>query len=407
MKNSKIMPAVVLSAICLVVGLLLAFINSLTAPIIADAQNQAANAALIEVYPGGSDFKQLDLSGYTLPESITAAYSEGSGGYVIQSTVTGYKSGLVIMCGINKDGKIVGADYIASNETLSAEVGLGDRFVNKGEDEMTPDIVAGSTAKLTTGAYYNAILDAFKAFTVFNGGTVDIRTPEQILQDNCNAALGTEGKTFEKWFATEEIGVDALYITDDGAVALIYGTYVGINADGTVSTEGVNAETGEKEIIGDGHYAAAYSAYILYSESVLTEVAKPEGASRLVTKIYKTASGNYVFEATASGFSANYHGSDIILKVSISADGKIIDCLTVSHSESKGYGDACATEEYYDSWRGVSAENIVVSEAPITDATVDPGAIAGATYTSNGYQKAIRAAFKAFELLTTSEGGNQ
>lgn len=408
MKNSKIMPAAVLSAICLAVALILAFINSVTGPIIAEAQNQAANAALLEVYPGGSDFKQLDLSGYTLPDSITAAYSEGSGGYVIQSTVTGYKSGLVVMCGINKEGKIVGADYIASNETLNAEVGLGDRFVNKGEDEMTPDIVAGSTAKLTTGAYYNAILDSFKAFTVFNGGVVDIRTPEQILQDNCNAALGTEGKIFEKWFATEEIGVDALYITDGGAVALIYGDYVGITADGTVSTEGVDAETGEKEIIGDGHYAAANSAYIIYSESVLTELTSlPEGTSRLITKIYKTASGNYVFEATASGFAANYHGTDIILKVSISADGKIIDCLTVSHSESKGYGDACATEEYYDSWKGIGAEDVVISSSPITDATVDPGAIAGATYTSNGYQKAIRAAFNAFNLLTTSEGGDQ
>ena len=86
------------------------------------------------------------------------------GGYVFQLEVTGYKPGLVIVCGIDADGKITGAEYISSSETLEAEVGLGSRFIGHTSDSITPDIVAGSTAKLTTNAYYKAIEIALSSF---------------------------------------------------------------------------------------------------------------------------------------------------------------------------------------------------------------------------------------------------
>ena len=109
-----------------------------------------------------------------------------------------------------------------------------------------------------------------------------------------------------------------------------------------------------------------------------------------------------MFEAKASGY--EYAHGDLIFKMSISADGSIIDCLTLEHGESKGYGDKCATEEYYESWRGVEADQVVESDGPIVDGNTDPGAIVGATQTSNGYQKAVKRIFNAFKILT--EGGN-
>ena len=191
MKN-KIMPTAVLAAICLMVALVLALINSVTVPIIAEAQENAAREALLKVYPNGTDFKEIDISEHSLPKSVTAVYSEGSGGFVIQTTVKGYNSGLIIMCGINNDGEIVGCDFIASKETLSAEIGLGDRFLNKSENEMTPELVAGSTAKLTTGAYYNAILDSFTAFNILKSSS-ELYTPDQSLSNDLITVLGTEG----------------------------------------------------------------------------------------------------------------------------------------------------------------------------------------------------------------------
>ena len=62
--------------ICSVIALLLAFTNSLTAPIIEQNQNAAANDALLEVMPEGKNFEEIDLSTYTLPTTVTEAYKE-------------------------------------------------------------------------------------------------------------------------------------------------------------------------------------------------------------------------------------------------------------------------------------------------------------------------------------------
>ena len=394
------MPTIVLSAICLVVAFSLACINEITAPIIASRQNQAANASLLEVLPDGKNFEELTLD-ETYPAAITKGY-KADGGFVFQATVTGKSAGLIIMIGINSEGKVVATKVIAEQETddYDAKVfplvsGTEGSYKDMTLDSFEPVLISGAT--LTSKAYSEAVKAALQAFVIAGGGAVDIRTPEEILQDNCNAALGTEDVKFNKWFATEIIeGIDAVYEAEDnsGRVFVIGESFIGVKADGTIV--GSAAES-DKAIAANG----------IISASTLTEVAKPEGTSKLSTKIYATASGNHVFEAKANGFSAEYHGTEIVLKVSISADGKIIDCYTVSHNESKGYGDACATEEYYESWRGVTADQVVISSEHITADVTDPGAIAGATYTSNGYQKTIRAAFNALKLLTTTEGGDQ
>lgn len=410
MKKEQLMPSVVLGVICIVVAALLALVNVVTGPIIEKMNSDKANAALLEVYPGGSGFEAIDLSQYTgkLPASITAAYKEASGGFVIQSTVTGYKSGLVIMCGIDKDGKIVGADYILSNETLSAEVGLGDRFVGKGEDEMNPDIVAGSTAKLTTGAYYQAILDAFGAYTVFNGGEVDNRTPEQILQANCNEALGTEDKTFKKWLAVETLdGIDAVYESEAGRVYVIGESFIGVKADGSIATADVAAEIAEKVSAAD----------TVISAITYTDVEKPADAKKQIVSIKKASNGAYVFELKAEGYQVLFEygdGTPIMISLAISADGKIIECQTVSQGESKGFGDECATEDYTDQYKDKTDADIVISSKYPSDHgdliasdCTDVGAISSATFTTYGYQNAVKAAFAAFNTLTaTVEGGN-
>lgn len=410
MTKKNLMPSIVLTAICLAAALLLSVINLFTAPIIAERENAAANEALLVVYPGGAGFKAIDISGYTLPSSVTAAYSEGSGGFVIQTTVKGYNAGLVIMCGIDKDGKIVGADYLSSNETLSAEVGLGDRFVGKVQGDLTPDIVAGSTAKLTTGAYYQAIVDSLNAFTILNGGTADLRTPEQILQDNCNAALGTESKVFTKWFEVEIItGVDTVYESEDGRVYVIGESFIGVK-NGAVVTADVSADDTATVLAADAVISASET------ENVTDDLTGLED----VTAAYKTASGNYVFEVTAYGYKyeSNYEfvgieEGEFFIKISISADGKIIDVVTVSHQESKGYGDQCATDEYYDQYKDKENSDIVITvpspdfhDDQISSDCTDVGVIANSTFTTTGYQVAVKTAFEAFELLT-AEGGNQ
>ena len=65
------------------------------------------------------------------------------------------------------------------------------------------------------------------------------------------------------------------------------------------------------------------------------------------------------------------------------------------------------TEEYYEQFRGAAKDEITVTvKAPdyhsdlISPDNTDIGVIASATYTTYGYQKAVKAAFDAYEILT-------
>lgn len=411
MKIKNILPIVVLVAICLAAALLLSLVNMVTSPIIENARNQAANENLLVVLPDGKNFEKIELD-ERYPAIVQEAY-RADGGFVFIMSVTGKSSGLVVMCGINTEGKIVGTKVMENQETPSyAEKvfplveGLEGSYAGMDASSFEPQLVAGAT--LTSRAYGEAINAALQAFVIANGGEVDIRTPEQIFTDNCNAALGTEGLTFTKWFATEMLeGVDAVYTASDnsGRVYAVGEALVGVKADGTV----VNLGTADEAVIKD--------ADAKIKASTLTEITNiPEGVNKtMVKKVYITATGNYVFDLETKGYQCltEWHGSNvpISIKLSISADGKIIDCLTVSHEETKGYGDACATEEYYEQYRGASSSDIVVSvnkpdnySDQIPPTSTDKGVIASATFTTAGYQKAVRAAFDAYELLIA--GGN-
>ncbi len=405
--KKNIMPSVVLGSICLIVALMLSLINSITAPMIEAAQNAAANEALLVVLPDGKNFEEITLD-EKYPSVITRGY-RADGGFVFQANVTGKSSGLIILVGIDTEGKIVGTEVIADQETDTYDVNVfpavtGTEGAYKGMelDTFAPYLVSGAT--LTSAAYSEAVKAALQSFAIANGGSVDIRTPEQILQDNCNAALGTTGVTFTKWFATEILeGIDAVYVAADnsGRVFVIGESFIGVKADGTYAdASAVNTEV-------------PLIANTIIENSTLTEITElPQGIDKkIVLKAYVTESGNYVFDLKASGF-ANYSYEEgysdvevpIYISVSINADGKIIDCVTTEQSESKGYGEVCGTDEYRNQWTGATNDDIVISTGPIGKDNTDIGAIAGATITTKGYQKAIKAAFAAFEILTENGG---
>ena len=405
--KKHIMPSVVLGSICLVVALMLSLINSITAPIIENAQNEAANEALLVVLPDGKKFEEITLDA-SYPASITKGY-RADGGFVFQANVTGKSSGLIILIGIDVEGKIVGTKVIADQETDSYDAnvfplveGTEGSYKGMNLDTFEPYLVAGAT--LTSKAYGEAVKAALQSYVLASGGSVDTRTPEQILQDNCNTALGTTNVKFTKWFATEIIeGIDAVYVAADnsGRVFVIGETFVGVKADGTLAAAP------------DANEATVLAANTVIASSTMTEITElPTGIDKhIVLKAYVTASGNYVFELKASGF-ANYSYEEgysdveipIYISVSIDPEGKIIACVTTEQHESKGYGEVCGTDEYVDKWSGVSGDDVVISKGPIGKDNTDVGAIAGATITTQGYQKAIKAAFTAFELLTANGG---
>ena len=129
MKN-QVKSTLVLVCICAVMAVLLAVTNSITAPIIKENQDAAANEALLQVMPGGEGFEKIeDLSSYTLPSTVTEVYREKNGGFVVTLTTAGYGSNMVIMCGVDANGNVTGAVCLSSNETLGHEKTFGVSYI--------------------------------------------------------------------------------------------------------------------------------------------------------------------------------------------------------------------------------------------------------------------------------------
>ncbi|MBR3995204.1 MAG: FMN-binding protein [Clostridia bacterium] len=378
--------------ICTVITLLLAITNSFTSPLILKNQKAAETKALLEVMPEGNDFEAVDLGAYTLPSTVAEVYKETSGkGYVIKLITTGYGSNMVIMCGVDTNGVVTGAVCTSSTETMSAEKTYGKNFTGKdaaGVDAV--DTIASSTK--TTAAYKNAIRDALNCTIILGGGSVDIRTEEEKFADNLAEALPSGEGKFEKLFLTELIeNVDAVYASENGAgyVFICGENFVGVKSDGTVVTEGVENAT-------------AFADAVARIQSVTIkdiDISSYEGLSKTVVSAKVTSSGNYVLETKGEGYGINggnkYHpasGEYIIVRVSMTPDLKIIDCLTVSEAETDGLGDACADENFYSQFAGKTEENYT-----------DIDAIAGATTTTKGYTQAIKRAFDAVKILKGGE----
>ena len=414
MKNSKLYPAIVLSSICVIAALLLSVINMFTAPIIKDREEKKALAALTEVLPDGKNFEKMILND-AYPKAITEAY-QADGGFVFRAVGKGRNGDIVVMIGINSEGKLVGTAIISEGESKGYKekvynqvLGTSGKYAGQSYETYEPFMASGAT--MTSSGFADAVKAALQAFEIANGNAVDTRNPEEILQETCNIALGKSGVTFTRWLATEVLtGVKKVYECNDGVVFIIGDSYIGFNNDGEIVTVAKEDKTTSEPT--EEESAVALAAYDLYANSNPVEIDRPDGASSYVLKVYKTSTGNYVFDMKAAGNGikgtsySHPTGKYINLSVSISADGKIIDVITTSReTESKGYGDVCEKDSYTEQFKDAVATDIVITPMDQSKTSSDLGIISGSTYTSRGYQDALQKAFAAFDLLT-QEGGN-
>ena len=179
-------------------------------------------------------------------------------------------------------------------------------------------------------------------------------------------------------------GIDAVYTADNGkgSVYVIGEEFIPVDESGSTDNEAV----------------AAAHAILTATVTEDVDITAFEGLPTALISAKKTATGNYILEIKGAGYGINggddYHpasGEYIIIRVSLTKEGKIIDCLTVSQSESKGFGDACANESFYGQFDGKTEADFGEIDA-----------ISGATLTTNGYKKAIERAFACVKIL---EGG--
>ena len=376
-----------LTLICAVTAVLLAVTNYITKPVIDKNSAAAANEALKIVMPNGEGFEKADISQMELPSAVLEAYSEKSGGYVIKLETAGYASGMVIMCGIDKDGKVTGATCLSSGETLGYEKTYGEKVV--GADAETIDgIDTVATATKTTLAYRNAVRDALSAAIILGGGSVDLRDEAQILNDNLSAALpSAEGKFIKEFLTVKLESGAAVYKAENnsGFVFKIEDKFFGVK-DGAVNGEADEAL--KAQILADLNKIA---------NTTITEIdITGKELPVQIVKVYKTNNSSYVFELKAAGYGIQgdkYTASReyIQIKASVSSEGEIINCETVYENETENVGDACASESFYSQFNGKTESNAGEIDG-----------IAGATITTKAYKDAISAMFSA---LNTLKGG--
>lgn len=376
-----------LTVICAVVAVLMATTNFITEPVIKANEAAAANEALLVVMPNGSDFKPVDISTYTLPASVNEVYSEANGGYVVKLTVNGYSTGMILMIGVDANGTVTGATCLGSSETLGYEKTYGETTVGATLETIDGlDTIAGATR--TTQAYKDGVKDALNTAVIMGGGSVDIRSEEEILLDNLSQALPEGEDKFTSFFIQEVLEVtDAVYhANNDAGYVFVSGeNYVGVDRLGNVISEVDEALKASVE---------SDAKIFLASEVEIIDLSAYENIPSQVVNAYRTLSGNYVFELKAAGFGINgdewYQPSGEYIQIMVSAtkDGTIIDCVTTYQAETKGIGSPCGEPEFYSQFNGKT-------EADYSD--ID--AISGATYTTNGYKTAIGKIFEVIKLL--------
>ncbi len=128
-------------------GATLAFVNSMTSPIIEERKIAAVKATLEAIFPGASEYKEIsfeDASG-----DVTNVYEAAGAGYAFNVSVQGYKDVITFIVGIDDAGEIVGftVNYVNDTPGLGSKVGEPE-FANsiigsKVGDKV--DTIAGST----------------------------------------------------------------------------------------------------------------------------------------------------------------------------------------------------------------------------------------------------------------------
>ena len=385
----------VLVIICAVFATVLAAVNSVTAPIIADRLEQAANEAYFSVMEGATGFEVVDLSQYTLPKTVKEAKKEKSGmGYAIKLETKGYASGLIIVVGVSNNGVVTGATCIASNETYGLESSMNTLIVGadiNSVGEVGLDLVTTPTSK-TCDAYRAAIKDAINTATILGGGSVDIRTEEEKFQDALEAALPEGGEVFNKVVLLSALeGIDSVYEAANGKgyVCVIgsdsTGTFIGVDANGVA----VGNASAEHKALAEAAIASVKANTTIDVD--LSQYADNSLIANLVNSVKKTGSGTFVIEIKTTG---NYDATTpIVVMVVIDANGVVVDAQTVSYGASETPGDGQLQDgKFNTSFIGKNEE-----EAGGVDT------VAGVTFTTTAYKNAILNAFSVVKILGGEE----
>lgn len=174
---------VILFLITALAAAILAEVNSVTAPIIAENQAEKTNAAMSAVLPPSSGEASFEKADYEPDKnsSVTEIYTSADG-CVVMASPSGYGGAISLAVGIDNDGVVTGIEVISQSETA----GLGskcskDEFKSQFEGKTAGievvkqgasgnQIDAISSATVTSKAVTLGVNDALAAAAELKGG---------------------------------------------------------------------------------------------------------------------------------------------------------------------------------------------------------------------------------------------
>ena len=165
-KKENLMPVAVLGLICVLVAVLLAAVNSVTAPIIKDREAQKVYDSLRVVMDGR--FEPVTDLPASAPKTVTAMYSVTDDGeligHVVTVSVKGYKAPISITVGVDTEGKVTKAVVTSESEThgQSGMKNYTDNYTGVAQDDLdSVELFSGAT--VTSTAIRDGIIDAVNA----------------------------------------------------------------------------------------------------------------------------------------------------------------------------------------------------------------------------------------------------
>ena len=170
----------VLLAIAIVVAGLLAFVNRITAPVIAAANEKKTQEAIAQVLPGGYE---AEITDYTDSTGLVSKVYKGQQGYALEVTPMGFDNTITMMVGIDLEGKVLGIAIVSHTESAglgavaagnnSAGQSFRDQFVGaSGSVSVSKDggqIDAITSATITSRAICDGVNAALACVAGFGG----------------------------------------------------------------------------------------------------------------------------------------------------------------------------------------------------------------------------------------------
>lgn len=415
--KENIKSVVVLTAICLVVAVLLAYTNSITAPIIEANKAAKASGSLLEVMPEAAGFENITETLANLPATVKEVHAETSGlGHVmILGTTTQFSSDeMGITVAIGADGKI--SNVLLTGYYESKDFGADYPATYIGQDSALGgvDTVAGTTFSST--AFKDAITDAFNVLIENNLVAAGQKSEEQLIAETMPLALpgcinslgnpvtvpveGVAAPITQAFKAKNNCGYIYVVSTDAGSVV------VGVNAFGVAQAfdlEGNDVTATATDAVA----AAVAAAPAIATENLEANLATvtnsfPEGAEIVAIEGLGTFTDVVAAFSATAGEETQYavitmplgYGDEAMKMLTVfNANGEVLAYKTLSEMIIHGeyYADHQLTDE-----SAYKAQFVGLTEGTYSD---DMTLVAGATMTANAVNSSFHSAFEAFNLI--------